>query len=88
MLSIITPFYNAELYIETGAIALFSQLEKYWEWIIINDASIDGSLAIVKGLQQEDKRIKIIDLKENKGQGYARNFALKKAKGDQGFLMM
>lgn len=82
MLSIITPLYNAELHIETGAIALFSQLEKYWEWIIINDASTDASLAIVKGLQQEDKRIKIIDLKENKGQGYARNFALKKAKGD------
>ena len=81
MLSIITPLYNAELYIETGAIALFSQLEKYWEWIIIDDASTDASLAILKGLHQEDKRIKIIELKENKGQGYARNLAFKKARG-------
>ena len=82
LFTIITPVFNASSYLERAIASLIGQRPQNWEWIIINDASTDASLAIAKGIQQEDKRIKIIDLNQNKGQGHARNLALQQAKGD------
>lgn len=53
-----------------------------FEIIAVNDASTDNSLELLQTFQKKDNRVKVIDLKENKGSGYGRNLAIKKAKGD------
>ena len=80
--SIITPVFNALPYLKESISSVYKQKTQNWELLAVNDASTDNSLELLQNYQQQDQRIKVIDLKENRGQGYARNFALKKAQGD------
>lgn len=79
-ISIITPFYNSEKYIEKCISSVINQSFGNFELILINDCSIDNSEKIIEKFTF-DKRIKLFS-KENEGQGVARNFALNKANGN------
>ena len=80
--SIIIPFNNVENYIEQCLNTVISQTLKDIEIILINDASTDKSRSIVLDFMQKDKRIKLIELNERKGQGFARNRGIELAKGE------
>ena len=79
--SIITPMYNAQQYIEKTIKSVISQTYKDWEMIIVDDVSCDDSVEIVKNYMSEDNRIVLIELQDNKGPANARNIAIKNAKG-------
>ncbi|MCY3999022.1 MAG: glycosyltransferase [Flavobacteriaceae bacterium] len=79
--SIVTPVFNASSFLNQAIDSVLEQEVQDWELIIINDASKDDSFVIAHSFAQKDDRIKVIDFHENKGQGYARNVALQKAKG-------
>ena len=78
--SIIIPLYNEEKYIKECVNSVVNQTYKNIEIIVINDKSTDNSLNELKSIR--DKRIKIIDLKENKGVSNARNLGVKEANGE------
>lgn len=78
--SVIIPVYNKEKYIEQCLKSVINQTYTNLEIIIVDDASTDLSLEIVKRIQ--DNRIKIIELKENVGAGIARNKGIEVANGD------
>lgn len=80
--SVIVPVYNVERYLEQCLDSLIDQTLKDIEIICINDASTDGSLSILKRYAKKDDRIVLINLKENKRQGGARNAGIKIAKGE------
>jgi teichuronic acid biosynthesis glycosyltransferase TuaG len=80
-ISIITPAYNAELYIEQAIISVLNQSYTDFELIIIDDGSIDSTLAIVKRYTSIDNRIKYF-YQQNAGQGKARNLGLSAASGN------
>lgn len=80
--SIIIPFNNVEGYIEECLNSVLTQTFEDIEVICINDASTDKTVDIVKSFKQKDKRIKLIELDERKGQGYARNRGIEIASGD------
>ena len=80
--SIIIPFNNVENYIEECLQSVVNQTLKDIEIIVINDASEDNSLKIVKKTAKNDNRIKIIQLDERHGQGYARNRGIEIAQGE------
>jgi len=52
--------YNAERYVEQTVRSVLAQSFTEFEFIIIDDGSSDGSLAILRRLQSEDQRIVII----------------------------
>ena len=79
--SIIIPVYNVEQYLRQCLDSVCNQTFKDIEIIVVNDCSQDNSLQIIKEYQQKDDRIVLIDLKQNAGQGNARNQAVKIAKG-------
>ena len=81
-ISIIIPFNNVEEYIEQCLKSVITQTLKDIEIICINDASRDKSKQIVEQYAKKDERIKIIDIKERHGQGYARNRGIETAKGE------
>ena len=81
LISIITPVYNSEKYIERTIESVINQTYKNWEMILVDDCSTDNSESIVKKYSCNDQRIKYYRLKENSGAGKARNLALEKAKG-------
>ena len=81
LVSIITPLYNGdELIVETVA-SVQAQTHQNWEQIIVDDCSTDTSLSIVKELAENDKRIKVISLSQNKGAAHSRNMATDEAQG-------
>ena len=49
LVSIITPMYNSEAYIEETIKSVIDQSYEKWEMLIIDDGSIDNSINIVKG---------------------------------------
>lgn len=82
LISIITPVYNCEKYIDETITSVLNQTYERWEHIIINDRSTDNTLDIMKRYAQTDKRIKVINLKQNAGVANARNIGIRHASGD------
>ena len=60
LISIITPYYNAEEYIEETAKSVLGQTFPLFEWIIVDDGSSEESLEKLKKVEKLDKRIKVI----------------------------
>lgn len=81
LVSIITPAYNAEMYIKFTIESVLHQDYENWEMVIVDDSSKDNTKLIVDEFMRLDSRIKLISLSENKGVAYARNIGLKEAKG-------
>lgn len=80
--SVITPVYNSQAYLENTVRSVLNQTYSNFEYILIDDCSKDMSNKILEKLSQEDKRIKTIRLEKNMGAGYAREMGLKVATGD------
>ena len=81
LVSIITPAYNAEKYIKDTIESVIAQTYVNWELIIVDDASKDNTVNIIKIYQKKDRRIKLIPLNENQGVANARNTAIENAQG-------
>ena len=71
-ISVIIPVYNAEKYIKTTLDSILNQTFKDIEIILVNDGSLDESLNICKRYQENDRRIIVLD-KKNEGVSIARN---------------
>lgn len=81
LVSIITPVYNAEKFIEQTIASVRDQTYINWEHILVDDCSSDKSSEIIQNLSKEDSRIKYVKLTENAGPAVARNTAITLAKG-------
>jgi len=81
LISIVTPVYNVEKFIEDTIQSVLKQTEKNWELILVDDGSTDDSALICKKYASLDKRIKYF-YKENGGQASARNLGIKKSQGE------
>ena len=81
LVSIITPAYNAAEYIAETIESVLEQTYPKWEMLIVNDCSKDNTAEIVQSYAVKDKRIKLINLKQNSGAAAARNTAIQNAKG-------
>ena len=79
-ISIIVPIYNTENYLRRCIDSILTQSFENFELILVNDGSTDNSRKIIDEYKSKDKRIKVI-LKENGGQGSARNRGINMAKG-------
>jgi len=81
LVSIITPCYNSRNYIESTIKSVLAQTYKNWEMIIVEDASVDGSLESITSYAKEDERIRIIKNANNIGTAQSRNKAIREAQG-------
>lgn len=81
LVSIITPVYNAEDYIETTIHSVMNQTYKNWEMILINDCSTDNSESIILDLVKKDQRLRYLKLEKNSGVAIARNKGIEISKG-------
>lgn len=81
--SVIVPVYNGEKYLINCLSYLVNQSLQEIEIIIVDDASSDGSRAIMEECyRQYPNKVKCIYLKENRGAGGARNCGITEATGD------
>ncbi len=79
--SVITPTYNVEPYIAQCIESVQSQSLTDWEMILVDDASTDGTVAVIERYLS-DPRIKLFRNDQNRGPGYSRNQAIDEAQGE------
>lgn len=80
-ISIIIPAYNCEDYLQECLDSIYAQTFQNFEIIAVNDGSRDSTLEILRANERSHRQLIVID-QVNSGQGYARNRALEKAKGN------
>jgi len=78
--SVIMAVYNGENYVRDSIESILNQTYKDFEFIIVNDFSIDNTIDIIKSYN--DKRIKVINNEKNLGQTRSLNVGLKSATGE------
>ena len=86
MITVIIPIYNVSKYLRNCLESVINQTYKNLEIICINDGSTDDSLSILKEFKEKDKRIIIID-KKNEGVSIARNEGIEMATGEYLFCI-
>ena len=79
--SILMPVYNMEKYVAEAVKSVLGQTYPNIELICFNDASTDGSLAVLNSLASSDNRMTVIDSPVNVKQGGGRNRAIKASTG-------
>ena len=89
-ISIITPAYNCEKYLEEAVESVLAQTMQDWEMLIIDDCSSDNTYACMEKLAQRDKRIRIFRNTQNAGAAATRNYgsARRKASGLHSLTVM
>lgn len=83
LVSVIIPVYNKERYLPDAIDSVLKQTYPYFELLVINDNSTDGSRQVCENYCQQDNRVKLFDnLSDEHGPGPARNIGLDQALGD------
>lgn len=82
LVSVLMAVYNAEPYLYKALQSILSQTLMDVEILAVDDASTDGSLAILRDVAQGDARLRVFTQERNKGQAVARNLALRQARGE------
>lgn len=59
LVSVVTPVYNGERYLEECIESVLSQTYGNWEYIIVNNCSKDRTLEIAQKYAEKDKRIRV-----------------------------
>ena len=80
MISVLMPVYNSELYLKDAVQSILDQSYKNFEFIIIDDGSVDNSLDILESFK--DDRIKLVKKKNNNGYTSLLNESIDYAKYD------
>jgi glycosyltransferase involved in cell wall biosynthesis len=81
--SVVVPAYNEAEAIAGDLEVILQAMEssrREYEVIVVNDASTDNTAEIVKGF--ENRGVKLLQHRENRGGGFARNTGIKAASGD------
>ena len=59
LISIVTPVFNGEKYLEECIESVLRQSYKHWEYLIVDNASTDSTLVIARRYAEHDDRIRI-----------------------------
>jgi glycosyltransferase involved in cell wall biosynthesis len=83
LVSIIIPVFNREKYLQETINSVINQTYHNWELILVDDASEDSSMKIMKMASKLDSRINVFSRPKDKpgGGNAARNFGYQMAKG-------
>ncbi len=85
MISVVCPFYNEQIILAKALdrmLGNLQQVQEPWELIVVNDGSVDDSLAIAQEKAAQDSRIKVVSYEKNQGRGHALRTGIDAAKGD------
>jgi len=80
--SVIIPVYNRPKKIKLAARSVLQQTFSDLELVLINDGSTDNTEATLDELSRTDKRIRVINNRENSGVSFARNRGIKASQGE------
>ncbi len=82
LVSVIMPVYNGEKYLAEAIESILAQTFTDLELLVVDDASQDSSLEIIRAYQECDSRIRSFHLEQNVGVSGVRNWGIVEARGD------
>jgi glycosyltransferase involved in cell wall biosynthesis len=65
LVSVVTPVYNGESYLRECIESVLGQTYQAWRYVIVNNRSTDGSLAIAQEYARLDSRITVVNATEH-----------------------
>ena len=80
-ISVVMPVYNAEAFLGYAIESILDQTFQNFEFIIVEDASTDNRLKIIKDYMESDNRIILLRNEENLGIAETRTKGTKHARG-------
>lgn len=80
--SVIMPTFNSARFVKDAVDSILSQTFQDFEFIIIDDVSVDGTLDILNGYAQKDSRIRIIKNEKYRGLVSALNRGIQECNGE------
>ena len=81
-ISVIVPAYNNEKELPRMLDSILAQTHGNIEVIVVNDASTDGTAAVIDYYASRDRRVRAVHKTANEGVSYARNDGLDLATGE------
>ncbi|WP_034060342.1 glycosyltransferase family 2 protein [Lacinutrix jangbogonensis] len=82
LVSIITPLYNSEAFINETIQSVLQQTYSNWELLLVDDCSTDETISIAKNHIAKNSNIKLLRNETNQGAAISRNKGIIAAKGD------
>jgi len=85
LISIITPFFNTEKFLQEAIESVIYQTYENWELLLIDDGSTDNSMTIAQGYAAKyPEKIRYLehDKHQNRGKSTSRNLGINHAKGE------
>src|SRR5262245_43831868 len=82
IVSIIMAKYNGRRFLRPALRSVLRQTLPERELLFVDDASTESSVACAKSIAGSDRRIKVLERRQNGGAGAARNTGLAEARGD------
>ncbi|MDH3193967.1 MAG: glycosyltransferase family 2 protein [Acidimicrobiia bacterium] len=80
LVSVIIPAFNAERFVEESVRSVLEQTHRNIEILVVDDGSTDGTASILRKLEAEDTRLRVIH-QSNQGVASARNRGVEEAQG-------
>ncbi|XWN36507.1 MAG: glycosyltransferase [Balneola sp.] len=81
LVSIITPVYNGEDFLDRSIKSVLSQTHQNWELLLIDDGSVDDSIRVIERYLS-DERIKLLKNESNSGIPATRNKGIENSGGE------
>ena len=79
--TVVIPAYNTAGSLQAAVTSVLRQTMQDFEVIIIDDHSQDDTLAVAQAVATADRRVRVVALDQNGGQGHARNVGFRQARG-------
>ncbi|MGE5320848.1 MAG: glycosyltransferase family 2 protein [Hyphomicrobiaceae bacterium] len=78
--SVVMAAYNAQAYLAEALESVLGQTLRDFELLVVDDASTDGTPALIERYASRDHRIRVFRLPRNAGTAHAKNVALQHAR--------
>ena len=82
LVSIITPIYNSEAFLEETVVSILNQSYSNWELLLIDDCSTDNTLALANQYSNKYSNITVLKNQNNVGAAVSRNKGITATSGD------
>ena len=81
LVTVVTPAYNVAKYVGETVDSVLRQTFRDFEYLVVDDGSVDNSVDVVKAHVGDDPRFRLV-AGEHRGQSAARNAGIREAKGE------
>jgi len=85
LVSVVTPTYNNDAFLRECIESVLAQTHKRWEYIVVDDGSTDGTVALARSYAARDERIRVEAHEERLGVPANWNRALREISADSAY---